>query len=135
MSTKGKHSIFPPLFLESISAGFPSPADDYVESALDLNEYLISNPASTFMVRVSGESMIDAGILDSDILVVDRSRDAVPGKIVVAVLEGELTVKRLLKIENTLILAPENAEYSPIVIGEEQELTIWGVVTGVIRRF
>ncbi len=133
LSTKQEQTTFP-LLLEAVSAGFPSPADDYIEKTLDLNEYLISNPAATFMVRVSGDSMIDAGILDGDILVVDRSRDPVPGRIVVAVLDGELTVKRLQQWGNTFALAPENPEYSIIEIGEEQELTIWGVVIGVMRR-
>ncbi len=124
-----------PLYLSRVSAGFPSPADDYVESALDLNEYLISNPAATFMVRVSGDSMTGAGIQDGDVLVVDRSQDARPGKIVVAVLDGELTVKRLRKRNGKYVLVPENPAYSPIEVEMEQELFVWGVVTGVVRRF
>ncbi len=124
-----------PLFLSRIPAGFPSPADDYVESALDLNEYMVSNPAATFMVRVSGDSMVNAGIHDGDILVVDRSREPLPGKIVVAVLDGELTVKRLMQKDGACILVPENPAYSPIFIGDNQELTVWGVVSGVVRRY
>lgn len=124
-----------PLFLESISAGFPSPAEDYVETALDLNEYLVNNPAATFMVRVSGDSMLDAGIHDGDVLVVDRSREPRPGLIVVAVLDGELTVKRLLQQGETYVLAPENPQYQPIEIQEGRDLHIWGVVTGMVRRF
>lgn len=124
-----------PLYLEAISAGFPSPAEDYVESALDLNQHLIDNPAATFMVRVSGDSMTGAGIHDGDVLIVDRSRTPVPGKIVVAVLDGELTVKRLQRNNGIYVLAPENSSYRPIEIGDAQELTIWGVVTGVVRKF
>jgi len=112
-----------PLYLERISAGFPSPADDYIETALDLNTYLVRNPAATFMVRVSGDSMAGAGISDGDILVVDRSEEPVPGKIVVAVLDGELTV-----------IAPENPRYRPIAVAAEQDLHVWGVVSGVVRR-
>ena len=123
-----------PLFLEAVSAGFPSPADDYVERGLDLNEHLIDNPEATFMVRVCGDSMVDAGIRDGDILVVDRSRDAAPGRIVVAVVDGELTVKRLLRRGSALLLAPENEAYAPIEIAEGRELLVWGVVIGVVRR-
>lgn len=124
-----------PMYVDRVSAGFPSPADDYVESALDLNDYLIRNRAATFMVRVSGESMIGAGIHDGDVLVVDRSREAVPGCIVVAVLDGELTVKRLKRRGGIYVLAPENPRYEPIEVGPEQELTVWGVVSGVVRRY
>jgi DNA polymerase V len=124
-----------PLYGASVAAGFPSPADDYVESALDLNEYLVGNPAATFMVRVSGESMLGAGIHDGDVLVVDRSRDPAPGRIVVAVLDGELTVKRLRFREGRWVLAPENPAFEPIVVGSGQDLHVWGVVTGVVRRY
>ena len=123
-----------PLYLERISAGFPSPADDYIETALDLNTYLVRNPAATFMVRVSGDSMSGAGISDGDILVVDRSEEPVPGKIVVAVLDGELTVKRLIRKDGQIFLAPENPRYRPIAVAAEQDLHVWGVVSGVVRR-
>lgn len=123
-----------PLYLERISAGFPSPADDYIETALDLNTYLVRNPAATFMVRVSGDSMTGAGIHDGDILVVDRSEEPVPGKIVVAVLDGELTVKRLVRKDGQILLAPDNPRYRPIVVAAEQDLHVWGVVSGVVRR-
>ena len=123
-----------PLFLDAVSAGFPSPADDYVERGLDLNEHLIDNPAATFMVRVCGDSMVDAGILDGDILVVDRSREGTPGRIVVAVVDGELTVKRLLRRGSVWLLAPENEAYAPIEIAPGRELLVWGVVIGVVRR-
>jgi DNA polymerase V len=123
-----------PLYLERISAGFPSPADDYIEAALDLNTYLVRNPAATFMVRVSGDSMTGAGIRDGDILVVDRSEEPVPGKIVVAVLDGELTVKRLVRKDGQILLAPENPLYRPIAVAAEQDLHVWGVVSAVVRR-
>ena len=123
-----------PLYLDRISAGFPSPADDYVETALDLNTYLIRNPPATFMVRVSGDSMTGAGIQDGDVLVVDRSEKPVHGKIVVAVLDGELTVKRLFMQDGQIRLAPENPRYQPITVAAEQDLHVWGVVAGVVRR-
>ncbi|SKA72249.1 LexA family protein [Desulfobaculum bizertense] len=123
-----------PLYLSRISAGFPSPADDYIETALDLNEYLVANPAATFMVRVSGDSMLGAGICDGDVLIVDRSCEAVHGRIVVAVLDGELTVKRLLHKDGAFVLQPENSAYSEIRVAEEQEFCVWGVVRGVVRR-
>ena len=127
------HSVAP-LFLARISAGFPSPADDYVESPLDLNAYLVRNPAATFMVKVSGDSMAGAGIADGDLLGVDRSEEAVHGKIVVAVLDGELTVKRLHVRKDVRLLAPENPKYKPLRIEPGQELQLWGVVTGVVKR-
>lgn len=123
-----------PLYLERISAGFPSPADDYIETALDLNTYLVRNPAATFMVKVSGDSMTGAGINDGDILVVDRSAEPAHGRIVVAVLDGELTVKRLVRKDGLIRLAPENPRYKPITVAAEQDLHIWGVVSGVVRR-
>jgi len=123
-----------PLYLDRISAGFPSPADDYIETALDLNTYLIRNPAATFMVRVSGDSMTGAGISDGDVLVVDRSEQPAHGKIVVAVLDGELTVKRLVMKNGQTLLAPENPCYQAIPVTAEQDLHVWGVVTGVVRK-
>lgn len=123
-----------PLYLDRISAGFPSPADDYIETALDLNTYLIRNPPATFMVKVSGDSMTGAGIHDGDILVVDRSEEPSHGKIVVAVLDGELTVKRLLMKDGRILLAPENPRYQTITVAAEQDLHVWGVVSGVVRR-
>ena len=123
-----------PLYLDRISAGFPSPADDYIETALDLNTYLIRNPPATFMVKVSGDSMTGAGINDGDVLVVDRSEQPTHGRIVVAVLDGELTVKRLVMKGGQTLLAPENPRYQPIVVAAEQDLHIWGVVTGVVRK-
>jgi DNA polymerase V len=123
-----------PIAGSKISAGFPSPADDFIENALDLNVELIKNPAATFFVRVSGTSMKDAGIFDGDILVVDRSVPAANRKIVIAILNGELLVKRLLKRGDQYILMPENKTYKPIYISHESDLNIWGVVTNVIHR-
>lgn len=127
-------SIQLPYFMTSIQAGFPSPADDFVDTKLDLNEYLIKHPAATFFVRVSGDSMIGAGIYDNDILIVDRSLDARPEMIIVAALDGELTVKRLKKKNDTVILSPENDQYEPIVVSEESDFSVWGVVTAVIHK-
>ena len=123
-----------PLYLERISAGFPSPADDYIETALDLNTYLVRNPAATFMVRVSGDSMSGAGIHDGDILVVDRSEEPVPGRIVVAVLDGELTVKRLEILDGRLRLLARNPDYPPIEITPEvDDFAIEGLLIGLVR--
>lgn len=122
-----------PLYSNSVSAGFPSPADDHIEQQLNLNEHLIKNPASTFFVRVSGESMKDVGIFPNDILIVDRSIKPVDGKIVIAVIDGELTVKRLKKEKNGILLMPENPDFKPIAVKELQDFSIWGVVTNVIH--
>ncbi len=122
-----------PLYLESIAAGFPSPAADYVEGKLDLNEFLIKHPAATFIVRVTGDSMEGAGIHSQDLLVVDRSLEPVDGRIVIAVIDSELTVKRLRKKAGKIWLMAENAEYPPIPISDDATLVIWGVVTAVIH--
>jgi len=122
-----------PLFSGKVAAGFPSPADDYVEKNLDLNELLVQKPAATFFVRAQGESMLGAGIHPNDILVVDRSLEAVPGKIVICALNGELTVKRLAWNKGQWQLNAENPAYANIVIDDEFDLVIWGVVTNVIH--
>ncbi len=122
-----------PLYGTKISAGYPSPSDDYIEGRLDLNEHLIHHPASTFFVRVTGYSMLNAGMHPGDILVVDRSLEPRHGKIVIAALEGELTVKRLYRKAGEIRLMPENDDYEPITISSEAELHIWGVVTNVIH--
>jgi DNA polymerase V len=122
-----------PVFLGRLAAGFPSPADDYIEGRLDLNRHIIKHPAATFFVRVSGNSMIDAGIHHGDLLVVDRSLDAVDGNVIVASLDGELTVKRLSKRGEILRLLPANADYQPIEILTQQTFEIFGVVTNVIH--
>ncbi len=123
-----------PLYQCSVECGFPSPADDYVERALDLNEHLVKHPSATFFVRASGNSMIGAGIFDNDILIVDRSIIPTNGKIVIAVISGDLTVKRLIYKNNQIILAPENPAYKPIILPKDSEVTIWGVVTNVIHK-
>ena len=122
-----------PLFTGKVAAGFPSPADDYIEKTLDLNELLIQKPAATFFVRAEGESMLGAGIHPNDILVVDRSIVPVPGKIVICALNGELTVKRLIKNEGKLVLGAENPDYSDIVVDGDMDMVVWGVVTNVIH--
>jgi DNA polymerase V len=124
-----------PLFSCRVSAGFPSPAEDYMDRKLDLNELLIKNPAATFFVRVEGDSMINAGIRHGDILVVDRSRQAVSGDVVIAVLDGELTVKRLVIEAERGRLVAENPASPAIEINRERGCEIWGVVTSVIHQF
>ncbi|MGK7909757.1 MAG: LexA family protein [Synechococcus sp.] len=123
-----------PLFASRVPAGFPSPADDYIEMHLDLNEYLVDQPAATYHVQVSGDSMVGAGIMDGDILVVNRSQEAAHNAIVVAIVDGEPTVKRLYWQNSDIELQPENPAYPAIRISAEQDLQIWGVVTGVVRK-
>jgi len=122
-----------PLAEVSVQAGFPSPAEDYIEDRLDLNEHLIEHPAATYFVRVAGTSMVDAGIHDGDILVVDRAIEPVDGKVVVASLNGNLSVKRLRKNDGSVYLKAENEEYEDIEITPHNELKVWGVVTHVIH--
>jgi len=123
-----------PLLLSRVPAGFPSPAEDYVEGALDLNEHLIAHREATFFVRVQGHSMIGAGIQDGDLLVVDRALEAGHSDIVVAVVDGELTVKRLWRRGGRVRLLAENPAFVPIELKDGQELAVWGVVTGIVRR-
>lgn len=123
------------LLSHRISAGFPSPAGDYVEDGLDLNNYLVQNKPATFMFTVRGESMIVAGIHDGDKVVVDRALKAKHNDIVVAVVDGEYTIKRLYKYRGRIELRPENPDYQPITLTEGNELQIWGVVTGVVRKY
>lgn len=122
-----------PLFACSVSAGFPSPADDYIEGKLDLNELMVANPAATFFVRVAGDSMVGAGIHHHDILVVDRSLEPINGKIVIAVVDGELTVKRLRKKGAEIYLHAENPDYPDILISEETTCEIWGVAAFAVH--
>ena len=125
-----------PYILSRISAGFPSPADDYIENNLSISELLIKNQLSTFLMKASGESMIEAGINDGDVLVVDRSLEARSRDIVIAIFEGNLTVKRLIiKADGSAILKAENQLYKNILISEYTELEIWGVVTSAIHQF
>lgn len=121
------------LYGHKIAAGFPSPADDYVETRLDLNQLLVRNRSATFFLRVKGDSMVNAGIHDGDIIVVDRSLEAADRSVVVAVIDGELTVKRLRLCDGRAELHAENPDYAPIRPGTGQELTIWGVVTGAVH--
>ena len=123
-----------PIFSSSVPAGFPSPADDYIEGQLDLNEYFVPHPSATFYVRVTGESMTGAGILPGDILIVDRSLDAIHDSIVIAVVDNELTVKRLYRKNGRIELRPENPAYPVMQLNQEMELVIWGVVSGVTRK-
>ena len=129
------HKLALPLFSSRVAAGQPTQAEDHIEETLDLNDYMVQRPDSTFMLRVEGESMKDAGILPDDILVVDRSLKASHNKIVIAALDGELTVKRLFHRGGLIKLMPENAEFSDIEIEQESDLLIWGVVIGSFRRF
>jgi len=122
------------LYSSQIPAGFPSPAEDFMEKRLDLNDYLIKNQASTFLVRVRGNSMVNAGIFDGDLLIIDRSIEARDGKVVLGVLNGEFTIKRICKKEKKLYLIPENEEFKPIEITEEMDFQIWGVVTYSIHK-
>lgn len=122
------------LFLSSVQAGFPSPADDFIEKKLDLNELLIKRPAATFFIRVEGRSMEEAHIYPGDILVVDRSLQAQDGAIVVAILNGEFTVKRLVKKPGQCFLVAENRTFPPIEITQEMDFQVWGVVTYVIHK-
>ena len=123
-----------PLYASRISAGWPSPADDYVEDMLDLQKLLVQHPAATFYLKVRGDSMSGASIIDGDILVVDRSIDPVHGRIVVASVNNELTVKRLYHRPNRLALIPENPAYQPIEITDETDFSVWGVVTSMARQ-
>jgi DNA polymerase V len=122
-----------PFFVTHIAAGFPSPAEDSIDKKLDLNEFLIKHPAATFFVRVEGESMIDAGIHPGDILIVDRAIEATSNKIVIAVINGELTVKRIRKTKGRLFLIAENPDFSPLEITAAMDFEVWGVVTNVIH--
>ena len=117
----------------AVTAGFPSPADDYLESKLDLNDYLIKHPSATFFVRVVGDSMVNAGIHNNDIIIVDRSIKPKHGKIIVAALDGQMTVKRLYRRDKKVILLPENKLFKPIEISDSMEIVIWGVATNVIH--
>lgn len=128
-----KTSLKIPLYEIRVQAGFPSPADDYLSKKLDLNEFLITHPSATFFVEVEGDSMIEAGIFPKDILIVDRSLTPRSGQVVLAVVEGEFTVKRYIKKNGKVVLSPQNPMYPEIEFSENQELIIWGVVTRVLH--
>lgn len=123
-----------PFYEEGLPAGFPSPADDYLEKSLDLHELIVKHPAATFFIRVQGESMQGAGIFSEDILVVDRSLSPLHNQIVVALLNGEFTVKRLQIKQNSCTLVAEHPGYAPIDISSDDDFHVWGVVTYVIHR-
>lgn len=123
-----------PFVSHRVSAGFPSPALDFMETSLDLNKIIIENKTATFYVQVEGNSMIDAGIQDKDILVVDRSIEPGNKKIAICLIDGEFTVKRIKVDVDCLWLMPENPNYSPIKVTEENQLIIWGIVTYVIKK-
>ena len=123
-----------PLYLSPVQAGFPSPADDYMEGKLDLHKHLVKNETATFFLRASGNSMEGAGIFDGDLLVVDRSIEATHNRIVIAALDGELTVKRLIRQRGKVYLAPENPEYPKFDITNMEYVHIWGVVTYVVHK-
>jgi DNA polymerase V len=131
---EARTSLRIPLVSANVQAGFPSPADDHTEQSLDLNQELISNPAATFFVRVNGDSMRDAGISNGDILIVDRSVEPKDRQIVVAMLDGDFTVKRLRRREGGIFLEAANSKFKPIEVVGEQELVIWGAVTFVIHQ-
>lgn len=124
-----------PLAAHRVPAGFPSPATDYAEDGLDLNGYLVQHPAATFLFSVQGHSMQGAGILDGDKVVVDRSVPARHGHIVIAVVDGEFTLKRLYQRHNRLELHPDNSDFQPIRLTPGKQLEIWGVVVGTVRRY
>ena len=128
-------SEHPPLMDSGASCGFPSPAEQYANSPLDLNELLVKNPEATFFVRADGDSMINAGIRSGDILVVDRSRTPVQGSIIIACINSEFTVKYLHRDEDGIILKSGNPEYPDIVLFDGSELRVFGVVTSCIHQF
>lgn len=123
-----------PLFDSGVSAGFPSPADDFIEIKLDLNKYLIQHPSATFYGRVNGESMIDDGIHDGDILIIDRAMEPRNGDIVVSVLDGEFTVKRLMIDKESMFLQPANKKYPVVEVSERENFQIWGVVVSIVKK-
>ena len=124
-----KISLYP-----SVYAGFPSPAEDHLDLDLDLNEHLIKHPAATFYVYAKGDSMINSGIHDGDLLIVDRSLNPGLKNIIIAVINGEFTVKRISKIDKELYLIPDNNSYKPIKITEDMNFQIWGIVTHTIHK-
>lgn len=122
-----------PYFDHGVSAGFPSPALDFMETAIDLNKVLCDNPLATFYIKVEGNSMINAGIDDKDVLVVDRSLEPQNNKIAICYIDGGFTVKRIKLEKDALWLMPENPKYEPIKVSEDNQFVIWGIVTYVIK--
>lgn len=123
-----------PLFAAPVPAGFPSPATDHMDDRLDIVEYLSAHPESTFYFRVKGDSMTGAGIHNGDLLVVDRDAEPINGSVVIAAIDGEITVKRLRLVGGRAILQPENPAYTSIIVSDAQELQVWGVVSYVIHK-
>ena len=123
-----------PFYQSNVSAGFPSPAEDFMDLDLNLQDYLVQHPSATFCVRVTGDSMQNAGIFSGDVMVVDRALESKNNSIVLAVLDGEFTVKRIQKRAGKLYLKPENKNFSPIEIIEEMNFQVWGVVTHIIHK-
>lgn len=130
---EGARRVVLPLVSARVQAGFPSPADDFIDDRLDLNALLVKHPAATHFVQVEGDSMIEAGIHSGDILIVDRALEPADKKVVIAIVDGELTVKRVALQRGKLFLMPENAAFAPIEVREEADFKIWGVVTFVIH--
>lgn len=129
------HGLAMPLpFAGGIAAGFPSPANDYLDTAIDLNAELVRNPSATFIGRVSGLSMKDAGISDKDLLIVDKSLEPRDGKIAVCYVDGEFTLKRIQIDRKKVFLMPANPEFEPIEISQENDFMVWGIVTYVIKK-
>ena len=129
-----KSEVKIPMIADGVSAGFPSPAQDFMENNIDLNKELSENLLATFYIKVAGNSMVDAGIDDKDILVVDRSIEPADKKIAICFVDGEFTVKRLKLEKDCLYLMPENSNYEPIKVSEENNFIIWGIVTYVIKK-
>lgn len=134
LGNASQNSIEIPLYSSRPQAGFSSPGDDHIERILDINDLVVKNPATTFFVRVEGDSMEGVGIFSGDVLVVDRSITPKDTHIVVAAVFGEMVVKRLVATGNTHVLASENVNYDPITIGENDDCFIWGVVVGSVRQ-
>ncbi len=132
LKTEGKIKL--PLFTVPVSAGFPSPAEEYVEQLLSLDEHLIKHPQATYLVMVKGDSMKEAGINTGDVLIVDKSLTPANNNIVIAIIDGEFTVKRIKKDKTALYLLPENKAYKPIKISPEMDFKVWGVVTYIIHK-
>ncbi len=124
-----------PILIESIKAGFPSPADDYIEDTLDLNQYLIKNKSSTFFAKVKGNSMNHSNIFNEDILIIDKSIQPIIGSILVCSINGEFTIKRVKRVNSKkIVLMPDNPDFPPLEIDDKSTLDIWGVVTYSIHR-
>ncbi len=126
--------LYLPLFQSLVQAGFPSPAEDFTDTKLDLNQFLIKHPSSTFFVRVTGDSMVEAGIFENDLVIVDRSLTPASGQIILAVVEGEFTIKKFVKQKNDIWLYPANSNYEPTKILEGIGFQVWGVVTYTIKK-